>query len=120
MKTLNVLASDGSYDPTKTGMNCQPGDKVHGTFWGGEAKLEILENSPLQLRWKGIWHGLSAVRSFSYEEIEGGKTKFTQSEEAKGFMGGVLIVDGWMGGNLVKKFAKFNEDLKVRCERADS
>lgn len=60
-----------------------------------------------------------AIRSFTYEEVEGGKTKFSQSEEANGFMGGVLVVDGWVGGNLKKKFQKFNEDLRVRCESGD-
>ena len=117
MKTLTVLSPDGSPDATKTGMTCQPGDKVFGTFWGGEADLEILENIPSRLRWKGVWHGLVAIRTFAYEEAEGGRTKFTQSEEAKGFMGGVLKVDGWMGGNLAKKFASFNRDLKMECEK---
>jgi len=28
----------------------------------------------------------------------------------------VLTVDGWMGGNLRKKFVKFNEDLRGYCE----
>ncbi|KAL2064205.1 hypothetical protein VTL71DRAFT_4699 [Oculimacula yallundae] len=123
MKTLTPLLPNGSPDPQKiNGLSVLPGDKVHGTFWGGEAMLEILENTESVLRWKGVWHGLVAVRSFAYEEIEleGGKekgTKFTQSEEAKGFMGGVLVVDGWLGGNLKKKFVVFNADLKGWCER---
>ncbi|KAH7348610.1 hypothetical protein BKA65DRAFT_500937 [Rhexocercosporidium sp. MPI-PUGE-AT-0058] len=121
MKTLTPLLPSGSPDPSKTsGLSVVPGDRVHGTFWGGEAYLEILENSESQMRWKGVWHGLVAVRCFRWEEVElDGKTgtKFTQSEEAKGFMGGVLVVDGWLGGNLKKKFEEFNGDLKAWCER---
>ncbi|KAL5322565.1 hypothetical protein ACEPPN_010538 [Leptodophora sp. 'Broadleaf-Isolate-01'] len=139
MKTLTPLLPDGSSDPSKTsGLSVVPGDRVHGTFWGGEADLEILENTESQMSWKGVWHGLVAVRRFRFEEVdleneiegeregegEGGKglgkgrgTRFTQSEEATGFMGGVLVVDGWLGGNLKRKFAEFNEDLKGVCER---
>ena len=120
MATLTPLSSDGTPDPSKTGLSVQPRDRVHGTFWGGEASLEILENTSERLRWKGVWHGLVAVRTFAYEEIEAGKTRFTQSEEATGFMGGVLKVDGWMGGNLRKKFLMFNEDLRRYCERRES
>ena len=129
MKTLTPLLPNGSPDPSKTtGFSVVPGDKVHGTFWGGEALLEILENGEGRLRWRGVWHGLVAVRCFEWVEVEievdaegegegegKGKrmgTRFTQSEEAKGFMGGVFVVDGWLGGNLKKKFDRFGEDLK--------
>jgi hypothetical protein len=117
IKTLTIIAPDGTPDDTQNGLTCQPGDKVLGTFWAGKGEFEILENTHLQLRWKGIWLGLTAIRTFRYEGTEDGKTKFTQSEEAKGFMGGVLKVDSWMGGNLEKKFATFNEELKRRCEQ---
>lgn len=123
MKTLTPLTPPGLPDRSKTsGLSVIPGDKVHGTFWGGEAHLEILENSEVQMRWKGVWHGLVAVRTFRYEEVEldgerGKGTRFTQSEEATGFMGGVLVIDGWLGGNLKKKFGEFNADLKGWCER---
>ncbi|KAG4438828.1 hypothetical protein IFR05_005668 [Cadophora sp. M221] len=133
MKTLTPLLPSGAPDPSKTsGLSVVPGDRVHGTFWGGEAFLEILENSERGMSWKGMWHGLVAVRRFGFEEVdlemetegEGGKgngkgTRFTQSEEARGFMGGVLVVDGWLGGNLKRKFGEFNEDLKVFCEREE-
>ncbi|KAK0121925.1 hypothetical protein ONS95_010200 [Cadophora gregata] len=128
MKTLTPLLPDGKPDPSKTsGLSVVAGDKVHGTFWGGEAHLEILENEEARMRWKGVWHGLSAVRCFEWVEVdmdsdEGRKTmgtRFTQSDEAKGFMGGVLVVDGWMGGNLKKKFGEFGEDLKVWCEELE-
>lgn len=127
MKTLTPLLPNGSPDPSKTtGFSVVPGDRVHGTFWGGEALLEILENGEERMRWKGVWHGLVAVRCFEWAEVEidaeatGERqlkgTRFTQSEEAKGFMGGVLVVDGWLGGNLKKKFDRFGEDLRVWCE----
>lgn len=57
-----------------------------------------------------------AIRSFSYGEVEGG-TRFTQSEEATGVMGAILVVDRWAGNNLKKKFEVFNEDLKFFCEK---
>jgi len=81
--------------------------------------MTVLENSQTRMRWRGVWHGLEAIRTFEYVEAEGGegKTHFTQSEECEGFMGLVLRVDGWMGGNLRKKFVKFNEDLRGYCER---
>ncbi|CZR55753.1 uncharacterized protein PAC_05641 [Phialocephala subalpina] len=92
-------------DPSKiTGEKLVPGDRLHATFWGGEAFLTVLENSNSALRWKGG------------KKVQG--TMFTQSEEASGFMGGVLVVDGEMGGwDLKKKFAKFNEDLRGECVR---
>jgi len=64
-----------------------------------------------------VWHGLVAVRTFTFEEAEGGGCNFVQTEEAKGFMGGVLTLDGWLGGNLRKKFLVFNEDLKKEVEK---
>lgn len=79
-----------------------------------------MENSQDRLKSKGVWHGLVAFRTFEYvaAENEGVKgTMFTQSEEATGFMGAVLVVDAWMGGNMKKKFSKFNDDLKGECER---
>jgi len=68
---------------------------------------------------KGVWHGMVAVRTFSYLDDGEGGTKFTQSEEAKGFMGAVLVVDGLVGGNLRRKFVKFNEDLRDYCEKEE-
>ncbi|CZT06772.1 hypothetical protein WAI453_012923 [Rhynchosporium graminicola] len=123
MKTLTPLLPNGSPDPSKTsGFSVVPGDTLHATFWGGESHLEILENTEAVLKWKGVWHGLVAVRSFRYEEVEleGGKgkgTRFTQDEVAKGLPGFILTVDGWLGGNLKKKFEEFNADLKGECER---
>jgi hypothetical protein len=117
--TFTILSPDGTPDPSKTGLTVQPQDRVRATMWAGESDLEILENTPERLRWKGLWHGMLAVRTFAFEEAEGGKTRFTQSEEATGFMGGVLKADAWMGGNLRKKFVKFNEELKGFCERKE-
>ncbi|KAG4418207.1 hypothetical protein IFR04_008649 [Cadophora malorum] len=55
MKTLTPLLPNGSPDPSKTtGLSVVPGDKVHGTFWGGEAFLDILENGEGRLRWRGM------------------------------------------------------------------
>lgn len=101
-------------------MTVGPGDKIHGTFWGGESTIEILENSPERLRWKGTWHGMVAERVFAWEAVEGdpSKTRLVQSEESRGaLISAILMVDGWMGANLKKKFVVLNEDLKVYCER---
>ncbi|KAF8863107.1 hypothetical protein BDZ45DRAFT_738782 [Acephala macrosclerotiorum] len=99
-------------DPEKiTGEKLAPNDRIHGTFWGEEASLTVLENS----------RTARAGRYVDAEEDVGGKkmkeTRFMQSEEASGFMGGVLVVDGWMVGNLKKKFVKFNEDFVGECLR---
>lgn len=45
---------------------------MHGTFWGGEAYLLVLDNSERRLRWEGTWKGMKAVRSFEFMDAGDG------------------------------------------------